>query len=141
MDSWNLRFIESVTYFTDSGWESKTSLDCEKPFSDSFFFRAGFDGKWYEDEYGYLYAFNNSLYQSLSDHQGLLYQVNAGFETHPCNALSEVVVQVKYRTRFWREWMFFEIAPQLSFSRDEDFDTVPGVFLAIEGLFGKGVFK
>ena len=138
---WLFRFTENVTYFSDNGWESKTSADLETPLSDVFFFRTNLTGIWYEDVHGYSYSFNNRLFQSISPHKALSYEVNTAFETHPCNALNRVLARIKYRQRLWRDWIFFEIAPQVAYPRENDFHPVAGALIAVEGLFGKGVLK
>jgi hypothetical protein len=137
MSSWTFRFIEDVTYFTDDGWESKTSIDAERPLSDDIFFRTNLEGRWYESDTGYFYSFNTNIYETISDHQALNYRLSFLFETYPDNRMTEVLFRIRYRQRFWRDWLFFEISPQVVFSKEDDYEPSPGITLSIEGLFGK----
>jgi hypothetical protein len=141
LDTWNFRFIEDVNWYSDDGWESKTSVDLEKPVSDEFFFRTNLDGRWYENDTGYFYSFNNDLYQTISENQALRYQLSVKFETRPSNRMTEVLLRIRYRQGFWRDWLFLEISPQIAFRREDHYDPSPGITLSIEGLFGKDFLK
>jgi len=47
------------------------------------------------------------------------------------------IFQVRYRQRFWRDWLFFEVAPQISWPRERDYEFVSGILLRFEMYFGK----
>lgn len=136
-NSWIFRFIEDVTYFTQDGWESSTSFDAEKPFTDSLFFRTNIVGKWYENEEGYFYSFNTDVYKVISNYQVLNYLLRTNFETYPSNRMKEVLIGVRYRQQFWKRWLFYEVTPQIAFRREDDYEPSPGITISIEGLFGK----
>jgi hypothetical protein len=46
------------------------------------------------------------------------------------------VLSVRFRQRIWRDWLYYEVGPQLVFPREENFDATPGIFLRLEMLFG-----
>ncbi len=48
-----------------------------------------------------------------------------------------VVAATRYRQRFWRDWMYFDITPQVRFPRDRRFNPVPGILFGLEVLFGQ----
>jgi hypothetical protein len=50
--------------------------------------------------------------------------------------MEETNIRLKYRQRIWRDWLFAELAPQLSFPRDNDFKRTPGILFRIEIFFG-----
>jgi hypothetical protein len=135
--SWVLRFTQNLTYFNSDGWESGSTIDFERPLTKQFFWRTSLKGSWYEDTDGYFYSLNNSLFHSIDNDRALAYHWGTYFETHPCNRLSQTLLQVQFRSRIWREWLFFEVAPQLTFPEDHDFDAVSGIKVSLEGIFGK----
>jgi hypothetical protein len=45
-------------------------------------------------------------------------------------------MSVRYRQRILRDWLFYEIIPQVSFPRERDFEATPGILLRLEMLFG-----
>ena len=136
LDSWTFRFTQSLRWFSDDGWESRTSLDFERPLWDDLFFRITPDGTWSEDEEGYFYGLNLSLFQPLSVRRAVEYQWNNDFETRPDNHLEVTALRVRYRQRLWRDWLIAEVAPELRFPHDEDYEPVPGIRLGIDVIFG-----
>jgi hypothetical protein len=138
LDSWDLRFTQEFPYWTDTKWSSSTTVDLERPLGDAFFFRASLNGSWYEKQPGYYYGLVFSLSQPLSTTSALSYNVGGTFLTGAHDVLQEVVVATRYRQRFWRDWMYFDITPQVRFPRDRRFNAVPGIMFGLEMQFGQG---
>jgi hypothetical protein len=49
----------------------------------------------------------------------------------------EYLAIVRYRQKLWRDWLFFEVAPQASLRRDRDFDLTSGVLFRLEMILGR----
>lgn len=116
------------------------------------------------NELDYAHAFNDDtvgmIYHNL-DHQqedddrgmfwsrGLLVSrmlrpdatVASGFGqegvTQPAWEANARFVWVRYRQRFLRDWLFYEIEPRLTQTRERDWDTLPSLALRLEVHFGK----
>jgi len=43
---------------------------------------------------------------------------------------------VRYRQQFYREWLIFEVTPQVNFPEDHDRDAQYGIMFTIEAKFG-----
>ncbi|MBU4317606.1 MAG: hypothetical protein KKF30_10055 [Proteobacteria bacterium] len=137
MDPWMFRFTEKVSCYSDYGWRSRSDFAFERYLAGRFFFRTNFSGTWFQSDHGFFYSMNNSLYQTVDEDRAFVYEISTNFQTYPCNELSSLVMGIKCRTRIWREWLFFEVTPQLSFQNQYDFDPITGITFAIEGIFGK----
>jgi len=133
---WALRFTQTVDWFSGVGWETKSSFDLDRPLSDAFLFRATAEGSWFEDEDGFFYDLRMRLFQALTKRRVLQYEWNNYFETSPSHRLEETNFKVRYRQRIWREWLYFEVAPQVSFPRENDFNATPGILFRLEAFFG-----
>ena len=138
LDSWDLRLTQEIPYWSDIKWSSSTTVDLERPLGDTFFFRASLNGTWYEKQLGYYYGLIFSLSQPLSTSSALSYDLGGNFQTGAHDVLQEVLVATRYRRRFWRDWMYFDIAPQVRFPRDRRFKAVPGILFGLEMQFGQG---
>jgi hypothetical protein len=136
LDHWNLRFIEEVILRNDTGWQSKTTFDLERPLPHDLFFRATND--WIRTDHvdGFLYTIIFNLDQPLSPQRVLGYEWVNIFRTRPVNELREIDLRVRYRQRIWRNWLFFEVAPQYRFPRDRGFEATPGILIRLEAMFG-----
>ncbi|MBS1128532.1 MAG: hypothetical protein H6Q96_912, partial [Nitrospirae bacterium] len=89
-----------------------------------------------ENVIGYPYALSFLLRHPLDGNRALEYEWINSFQTHPTNELLEELVIFRYRQRFWRDWLFLEIAPQYRFPRDRSFEATPGILFRIEMVFG-----
>jgi hypothetical protein len=136
LGQWNVRFIERLGWYSDSGFESQTQLQFERPVGDGMFFRTTGDLYWYQDEDGLYPKLRFALNKPLSEKAVVALQWNNYFETEPDAVLDSSVVKLRYKRQFYREWMSFEVAPQVVFPRDEDYDAVPGIQLKLNVDFG-----
>jgi hypothetical protein len=136
LDAWTLRLVEELLWRSIVGWESRTTADLERQVAEGLFFRASNQWTWTEDVDGFIYAFTFHLGQPLSPRRGVEYEWVNLFHTEPVHELTEVVLRVRYRQQFWREWLFFELAPQYRFPRDRSFDAVPGILFRLDIMLG-----
>ncbi len=111
--SWQGRFVDRLRYYTDDGWENRVSYDLERHFTKRWLFRTTAAHNWFEEEDGFKYSFKFRLYQLLNQESALSYEVENYFETKPDNILTDMILRVRYRQRFYRDWLILEIAPQV----------------------------
>ena len=137
LDTWIFRFTQSLKWFADKGLESRSILDLERPVSARFFFRTTVDGSWFEHRDGFFYNLNLYVFQYLSSRRVLSYEWINDFRTRPDNRLEEIVLQMRYRQKIWRNWIFYEVSPRVTFPRDEGFSSIPGIALKLEAIIGK----
>jgi hypothetical protein len=104
-----------------------------------YLFRTTLDGTWSENdetEKGYIYNLNFSLSHPLSPNNALIYEYRNKFYSKAETQLEETVLKIRYRQRFLRDWLYFEVAPQIAFPREKDYNTVPGILVFFEGILG-----
>jgi len=135
-DQWDLRFTQSAVWLTDNGFALPTSFDLDRPITESVLSRTTLQGAWYESKSGYFYGANQWFMQRIDDKRGIRYEWNNAFRTAPRNRLQETNFRVDYRQKFWREWLLFEVAPQLSLPRHRDYKLTPGIYAGIQIRFG-----
>lgn len=136
LDHWLFRFTQRAIGLTDGTVGVRTTFDLERELRRDLFFRTTADGSWFSDEDGYFYGLGFSLFQRFTPRRVLMYSWGNSFQTRPSHRLEEIVLSVRYRQQIWRDWLFYEIVPQLSFPRERDFESTPGIFLRLEVLFG-----
>jgi len=136
LDPWALRFTQEFVWSTDQRWQSRTTFDFERTLPNDLFFRMTLEELWSENVIGYPYALSFLLRQPLDHNRAIQYEWVNSFQTHPTNELDEELLVFRFRQRFWRDWLFLEIAPQLRFSRDRAFEFTPGILFRLEMVFG-----
>jgi hypothetical protein len=137
LDSWAFRFTQEEMYRTDSGWQVDSRFDLERQFPDDLFFRASLGGAWYANINGYFYSLVFSLREAFQANKALDYEWINSYQTRPVYELTEIAFRIRYRQSFWREWLFFEVAPQVRFPRVGNYDLIPGILFRVEAFFGK----
>jgi hypothetical protein len=136
-EPWALRFTQRLRWFTENRLESNTRLDLERPFAQNLFFRTTTGLSWFEDENNYFYDLSFFLFQPLSKRHSLGYEWNNYFqERQPNNHLEEINLRMRYRQNILKDWLFFEVVPQISFPKDRNFDFTPGIQFRCDLFFG-----
>ena len=93
---------------------ARTLIDFEKLFKNQLFFRSSSEGKLSEEFDGvdWLQAF--VLYQRINKKTSLSYEVSANGVTEPLVLATNYRLGVRFRKNFHRKWLFYEIAPELT---------------------------
>jgi hypothetical protein len=136
---WELRFVQRLRWYSDVGWETKTSFDLDRLICQLYLFRTTLDGTWSENDEtkrGYIYNLNFSLSHPLSPNKALIYEFGNKFYSKSSTQLEETALRVRYRQKVWRDWLYLEVAPQLAFPREEDYHIVPGFLVFFEAIVG-----
>jgi hypothetical protein len=134
---WGTRLTNAFRWFSDTGFRIDTTLDFERPITENFFYRQSLAGTWDEDNDRYDYDLIFRVYQRLQRRRALTYEYRNKFKSTNDHQLDNIIFKVTYRQSFWRRWLFFEIAPQISFPESEDWDFTPGILFRIETIIGK----
>jgi hypothetical protein len=137
LTTWDFRFTQEVIWNTVTRSEANTVFDLERKLPRDLFFRTSVGGAWIETSRGYFYGLSFSLRQPFDSKHAIDYEWTNSFQTRPVGELLEVLFRVRYRQSFWREWFFFEVAPQYRFPRDRDFTGTPGILFRLEMFFGR----
>jgi len=136
LDSWLFRYTQRAIGFTDGRTGVRATFDLERELRKPFFFRSSADASWASDEDGYFYRLSFTVFQSISSRRVVSYRWANAFRTAPNNHLDNVVLSVRYRQRILRDWLFYEVVPEVSFPKDRNQHVTPGILLRLEMLFG-----
>jgi hypothetical protein len=135
LDTWRLKAAESVYWFNTIGLGETTQVDFEHFLSEPVLFRATSNATWLHDKQNFDLRQDLSVYQTLNERTALLYQVSAIGVSNPQVELTEYVAQILYRYRLHREWVFFELNPQLIFPKVNNFNSSFALTMRLEMLF------
>ena len=136
---WALRFTQVLRWSTDRNGESRTRLDFERPIKKRFFFRTSAAGSYREDKYdtdGYRYNVQTVLFHPIGKRRALSYGVTLDFRTKPNNHLRNRSLGVRYRQRLWKDWLFFDVEPSISFPKERDEKFTPAILFQLETYIG-----
>lgn len=111
------RFTQEL-FRRDSVYGRTSRLDFEKKLSDSFSFRQSNSGTVAENIDGTEWSTGFVLLQWLSDISALSYESSASGVTDPDNFTKNVRFGVRYRRNFYRSWLFYELAPAITWPKE-----------------------
>lgn len=136
LGQWDARFIQRVSWFTDAGFETRTQLQFERPVREELFFRTSAEFDWYEDEDGIFPRLDFVVRKPFSETESASLELNNFFETKPTGVLDVSILRLRFRKRIWRDWFSFEVSPQVSFPREDDYEVKAGLQLNLHADFG-----
>jgi len=128
-DDWSLYFKESVYIFNSDGWGQKTTIQFEKPINDHYLWRNRIEAKYSDDDNTLESAFILSTVHVLDDWRAIDYAVGVLVSNRPVSQTAVYFINTTYRKRLYKDWLFFDIRPELAFARGyKEVEGQPGVF-------------
>lgn len=135
----SLRLTQTLRWQTNNYWDIGSRVDLSFVLSDRLYFRQTVFGRWRgekSDDEGYRTKISSVLSQKLSPSAGLQYDFTTIFHTEPDTHVDKYTLALRFRKRTSRDWMYYEIVPQVSFEDQFDFKANPGIRLRLELFFG-----
>lgn len=133
---WTFQFIEWLRWTSDDGMESNTVFDVDRALTETLLMRTRLFGDWLNSKNEFSHGIRFLLFQAISNSSALAYEWNNLLTNRPNYRVEEINFRVKYRQQFLRDWLFFEMAPQIAFPADRDFKATPGFLFRVEIYFG-----
>ena len=115
---WTSRLVSQLRWYTDNDWRLLNSLDFERPLGERWFFRATGQLDWIEEDGELPGGLLFRLYQALDVDKVLSYEWHNSFDDVGNEDLSEIKLQLRYRQRYLRDWLFFEVSPYVQFEEE-----------------------
>ncbi len=93
---------------------ARTLFDIEYAFKQNFLFRASTEGKFSEEYEGIDWLQALVLYHRLDKKTSLSYETSVNGISEPQTLATSYRVGVRFRKNFHRKWLFYEIAPEMT---------------------------
>ncbi len=136
LDIWRLKIAETVFWFRTIGLGETTQFDLERKLSEPVLFRATSTATCFEAPQNCDLRQDLALFHTLNERTALLYQASIIGVSEPDPQETAYVLLMKYRYRLHKEWVFFEVIPQLNFPRTDDFRLNASLLFRLEMLIG-----
>ncbi len=134
---WRLKLAQSVFWFNTIGAGESTQLDFERIVSADVLFRASSNATWLKDKNSFDLRQDLTVYHILNERAALLYQASVIGVSQPQSQVTGYVLLTNYRYRLHRDWLFFELSPQLHFPKEQNYRLNPLLLMRLEILFSK----
>lgn len=134
---WALRADQNFYWFDDSGFGSDSTIEFDRPIGKENLFRASSFARWTEETEFFQLSQIFTFYQTLSPSRKISYQIGAYGQTQPTWFMTDYLVVIRYRQNLHKDWFFFEVRPQVQYSKVNDWDDAVSLLLRLEMLFGR----
>lgn len=133
--TWRMKAAQSVYWFNTIGMGETTQVDLEHVLSEPMLFRATSNATWLKNQQNFDLRQDLSIFHTLNKRTALIYQASVIGVSNPQVEVTEYIAQVLYRYRLHREWVFFELNPQLVFPKANNFSPGFALTMRLEMLF------
>lgn len=131
-----IRPEQSLFWYDERGLGAATWLRFEYPLSGLKLLRSESGATWFNRDERFYYDQIFSLLQPLSHRRGLLWQLGMQAESRPNAHVTNYYAQVRWRSLIHRDWLVFEVRPQIISERENDFHFEHRIYVGFELLFG-----
>ena len=132
---WTLHFAETLFWYDSLGRGETTHVDFERPVNHKFLFRATTEATW-RDQTDYFDLVEALMFlHRVSDRRSVIYQASAFGVTEPVQHVTDYLLGVRFRQLIHRDWLFFEINPQINYPKELHFKAVPTLTLKLDIIF------
>jgi len=131
---WHFKTFQSLYYFHDDSWGETTQFMFEKPIH-SYFFASKSEARWRHSERLMEYAQVFSIKKKLSAIRAIKYELGLLSENQPNVIVTDYYFKTTYRRLLYKDWLFYEVSPELLFPREDSFKANPSILMRFEVKF------
>lgn len=136
LEQWRFKAVETLFWFNNIGVGESTQLDFERGLGETALFRATSNATWLDKRQNFDLRQDFSVYQTLGEKAALLYQASVFGVSQPQTEVSNYVLLLRYRYRLHRDWVYFELSPQVHYPKAAAFQAQTLLSMRLEMLFG-----
>jgi hypothetical protein len=137
LQRWQLRVNETLYWYDDSGFGSDSTFDFDLPVGNVHLLRTTSFARWTEETNYFELNQIITFFQTPSPTRRISYQIGAYGQTSPTLFMTNYLAVIRYRQNIYKDWLFFEIRPQVLYRKINDWDDEVSLLLRLEWLFGR----
>lgn len=132
---WAGRFSESIFWFDSTGWATNTTLEFDYKVADNKLFRISNAAVWTEENNYWDFGHTYSLSHQINNKNAISYEFGVYGISEPTVFINNYRLAVRYRYLLHKDWLYFDVVPELNFPKSENFDEAFSLFFQIELVF------
>ena len=135
---WNTKLTHRTYWYTTDNLKTKTELRFDHLIGQCNLFRQSFRSDWDEDKHpeeGFRHTVTTSITQPSRENAALRYAWSSSHQTRPNPRWTSTSLSVGYRQSVWRDWIFLEAAPFVTWEDRFDWEPNPGISISFSTIF------
>lgn len=134
--TWLMRFSTGAAHYLDDGTELLGRLDFDREIGERAFFRSASRIRHLRREERTDVRQELSVFHNAGRRTALAYDVGLVADDDPDWGVDQYYTRVRARWRAYKKWLFLELAPEIVFRDDDDYDPAFRVSLRLDAVFG-----
>lgn len=135
VDDWNLRFRQTIGYFSHEGPASKTEFRVDYLFNRFQFVRFNNSAHYLFDDQLFEFDHQLQLFRELDKKNAIAVGLSVEGDSSKDTKYYQYQLEFKLRRQIYNTWLFLEVAPALEWVEDNDFKTMPLITFKLEAIF------
>lgn len=133
---WTVHLAETLFWYDSLGRGETTHVDFERPILDGkYLFRATSEATWRDQTDYFDLTQDLTLLHRVSSRRSVIYQASVFGITEPIEYVTDYLLGVRVRQLIHRDWLFFEINPEINYPKELHFKAVPTLALRLDIIF------
>ena len=132
---WDLHWNENPYWLGSTGWGLNSLFEIDRKISDSILFRSSSSARWTAilDSFNLSQVF--SVSQVLTNKSAISYQAGVYGVSKPVIATTNYLLSMSYRKNIYKDYLFFEMTPQINYPESENFSPVHSLTFKLDMIF------
>lgn len=136
-DIWSIYFNETAYWYHERGAGYDTILEFNKKITNKDLFRSTTFARRTHEIGHFELSHTFSMLHTLSDRRAVSYYMGAYGVSKPTVQSTHYVLGFNYRQKVHKDYLFFELIPQITYRRDNDFHAEHSLLFRIDIIFKK----
>ncbi len=134
---WAFRFEQNFFWFDSVGTVSNTLLEFNRELTKRMLFRSSSGATYRRETREFELSQTFTVFHTLSERRALAYETGVFGTDEPTVEASRYFVSVRYRQLIHKKWLFVELIPAVSFSKEDDWGPTNSLILRFDIVFGQ----
>lgn len=134
-DLWHFRTNHEISFYHQQGLRQQSFFIFDRPLGDDWLFANTAEWHWRkkdaELEYDNILAFTHFH----TEYKTYVYRTGAFFQERPKSQLQSYFVEINYRRKLYRDWLYAEMIPALHWRREQDFKSQASLTFRLQIFF------
>jgi len=136
-ENWSSRFRETFFYYDSKSWGADSEIDLYRPLDNDRLLHLSLAGQYLDSENNWEWVQGVSVNQRINRNNALEYQVGVSANSNPTLRVSNYWIRSKWQHRLYKDWLYFNVTPEVTFPRGESFSASFQVNLELELFFSR----
>jgi hypothetical protein len=132
---WSVHMAETLFWYDSLGAGETTHVDFERYLREDILFRATTEATWRKETDYFDLLQNLDFLHKISRMRSMIYRAAAIGVTEPTTHATNYILSVRWRQLIHRDWLFFEINPQIDYPQELHYAADPSLTFRLDVIF------